>query len=390
MPVKPMNSITYRITGLMFLAVALTVFLLIYLMNVQMTEQFTEYLIVQQMEAGQHGMMKHTPNPMMMVMGSLEETFLASVHQSLIWVGMAVLVAGLAASYALARSITVPLRNLSSAAEQIEQGNFNQKVPIETKDEVGHLAAIFNRMAETLTINTNLRRQFLANIAHELRTPLSIIQGHLEGMVDGVIDPSKEQLASLHEEAIRLNRLITDLRDLSLAEVRQLAMEKSRIDINQIISRSVYMLKPLSDEKEISVSCLLAQDLPEIEADADRISQVFYNIFVNAIRYSPIKGSVKIITEKSEAAGRSWIKISVADKGPGIDQEDIPYLFDHFYRGDKSRDRKSGGSGLGLAVVKQLVEIHGGKVAVSSQLGEGSVFEILLPIELEEESKHYT
>ncbi len=380
-----MNSITYRITGLMFLAVALTVFLLIYLANEQMTEQFKEYLIVQHMETSQQGMIGHEfgNTRMTMIMGPLEETFLTSVHKSLVWVGMAILAAGLAASYALARSITVPLRNLSRAAKQIEQGNFDQKVPVETKDEVGHLAGIFNEMAETLTINANLRRQFLANIAHELRTPLAIIQGHLEGMVDGVIEPSKDQLSSLHEEAIRLNRLITDLRDLSLAEVRQLAMEKGITDVNQIVSKAVYMLKPQADAKDISINCSLDERLPEIEADTDRISQVFYNILVNAIRYSPVKGIIEVVTEKIEVEGQPWIKVSMADKGPGISQEDVPYIFDHFYRGDKSRDRKSGGSGLGLAVVKQLVEIHGGQVTVESKLAEGSIFKILLPVRLE-------
>ena len=379
-----MNSITYRITGLMFLAVALTVFLLVYLADGQMTEQFREYLVVQHVGMDQNDMMDSPPNPTMtIVMGPPEETFLASVHNSLIWVGIAVLVVGLAASYALARSITVPLRNLSRAAEQIEQGNFDQQVPVETKDEVGHLAAIFNRMAETLAVNTSLRRQFLANIAHELRTPLAIIQGHLEGMVDGVIEPSQEQLSSLHEEAIRINRLITDLRDLSLAEVRQLALEKSIMNVNQIISRALYMLKPLADGKDILVNCTLDENLPEIAVDADRISQVFYNILVNAIRYSPAKGIVKVVTMAAEMEGQSWLKISVADNGPGIAQDDIPHIFDHFYRGDKSRDRKSGGSGLGLAIVKQLVEIHGGRVAVESKLGEGSVFQVLLPVSME-------
>ncbi len=381
-----MNSITYRITGLMFLAVALTVFLLVYLADKQMTEHFKEYRIVQHMETSQQDVTGHGVGDtrMTMIMGPLEETFLTSVHKSLVWVGLAVIVAGLAASYALARSITVPLRNLSRAAEQIEQGNFDQKVPIETRDEVGQLAAIFNRMAETLTVNTNLRRQFLANIAHELRTPLAIIQGHLEGMVDGVIEPSKDQLASLHEEAIRLNRLITDLRDLSLAEVRQLAMEKSIIDMNQIVSRAVNMLKPSSDAKEIYVECTFDEQLPEIEADIDRISQVIYNVLVNGIRYSPPKSFIKVVTGKIENANQSWIKISIADQGPGIAQEDIPYIFDHFYRGDKSRDKKSGGSGLGLAVVKQLVEIHGGQVTVQSELGQGCVFQIVLPVRLEE------
>jgi len=385
LPVIGMNSITYRITGLMSLAVALTVFLLVYLANVQMTEQFREYLVVQHMEMSQNNMKDSAQDPTMtIVMGPLEETFLASVHQSLLWVGMAVLAAGLVASYALARSITVPLRNLSRAAEQIEQGNFNQQVPVETKDEVGHLAAVFNGMAESLAVNTDLRRQFLANIAHELRTPLAIIQGHLEGMVDGVIEPSTEQLSSLHEEAIRLNRLITDLRDLSLAEVRQLVLEKNLTDVNQIVSRAIYMLRPLADGKDILVNCVLDETIPEIAVDTGRISQVIYNILVNAIRYSPAKGIVQVTTLQAEIEGQPWLKISVADNGPGIGQEDMPHIFDHFYRGDKSRDRKSGGSGLGLAIVKQLVEIHGGQVVVESKLGEGSIFQVLLPVGLED------
>ena len=378
-----MNSITYRITGLMFLTVALTVFLLIYLANVQMAGQFKEYLIVQQMETSQRGMQGHSnedTSAMTVIMGPLEETFLASVHDSLIWVGLAILAVGLAVSYALARSITIPLRNLSQAADQIAQGNFEQKVPVETKDEVGHLAAIFNRMAEVLATNTKLRRQLLANLAHELRTPLAVIQGHLEGMMDGVIEPSKEQLGSLHEEAIRLNRLIKELRDLSLAEVRQLALEKSSTDINQLISRVVTMLRPMTDEKNIQINCFLTKKAPEVTVDNDRMNQVFYNILVNAIRYSPVESQIQVVTSLVERENWQWLMVSIKDNGTGIAAEDVPYVFDHFYRGDKSRDRKSGGSGLGLAIVKQLVEIHGGQVAVSSEVGKGSIFQVLLPL----------
>ena len=367
-----MNSITYRITGLMFSAIVLTVFILIYLANAQMTGLFQEYL------TGQHmgGMsLNH-----LAIMGQQEEAFLASVHQSLLWVGLIILVVGLGISYLLARSITVPLRNLSRATEQIEQGNFDQKVFVEKDDEIGHLATVFNSMAETLATNNNMRRQLFANIAHELRTPLAIIQGNLEGMVDGVIEPSKEQLSSLHEEAVRLNRLIKDLRDLSLAEVRQLALEKTPTDINQLVTRTMLMLKPMSDAKEISIETALAEGLPEIEVDADRISQVFYNIIVNAVRYSPEQGVVKVTTSLASEEGKQYLKIAFTDDGLGISAEDLPYIFEHFYRGDKSRDRKSGGSGIGLAILKQLVEIHGGRVVVTSTLGEGSTFTVLLPV----------
>ncbi|BBB89604.1 MAG TPA: ATP-binding protein [Methylomusa anaerophila] len=362
-----MNSIVYRITGLMFLSIALTVFVLIFLADLQMNQLFREYLIVM----GRGGIMQP--------MGQAELTFLASVHQSLIWVGAVLLLIGLAASYFLARSITVRLRRISVAAEEIEKGNFQQRVPIESKDEVGHLAEIFNRMAKTLENNMNLRRQLLANIAHELRTPLAIIKGHLEGMLDGVINMNREEVNSLHEETIRLNRLITDLRDLSLAEVGQLSLHMQLTNINQLITRTIQLTKTTIEEKKITVVCNLDNKLPEITVDADRISQVFYNIFVNALRYTHDEGDIKVTTSSEKSTGQEWLKITVADNGPGIAPADLPYIFDHFYRSEKSRDRKSGGSGLGLAIVKQLVEFHGGRVAVESTPGAGTIFYLYLP-----------
>lgn len=379
-----MNSIIYRITGLMFLAVAITVFLLIYLANTQMTDLFQEYVTVQQMEMHRMTHLNPGSEGQAVMLGTSELNFLTSVHQSLIWVGVALLVAGLAASYALACSITTPLRKLSAAAIEIERGNFAQKVPVTTTDEVGSLAVIFNSMAETLDNNSKLRQQFLANIAHELRTPLAVIQGHLEGMIDGIIEPNPKQLTSLHEEAVRLSRLITDLKELSLAEVRQLSLEVRAVDVNQTIEQALYMLKPLADEKNIIIEQSLTLELPPIMADADRICQIFYNLITNAIRYAVIGGRVVISTELTKLEEQAWVKVIVADNGPGINAVDLPYIFDHFYRGDKSRDRRSGGTGLGLAIVKQLAEIHGGKVQVESTIGKGSTFYVLLPAKVRE------
>lgn len=373
-----LNSITYRITGLMFLAIALTVFLLIYLADRQMVDLFQQYLVVQHRGMVQGGQSVGTP-AVTFVMGQLEREFLASVHDSLRWVGAGLLVLGLAASYLLARSITIPIRKLGEAAEQVAQGNFGQTVPIQTDDEVGNLARVFNRMSQTLETNAVLKRRLLANIAHDLRTPLAVIQGNLEGMIDGVIESTPEQLQSLHEEAVRLNRLIADLRDLSLAEAGQLALEKAPVDINGLIDRAVSMLRPLADEKAIAIRCELAAEIPTLLLDSDRMHQVLYNLLTNAIRYSPAQGEIRVRTMLLREGERSWVKLLFADQGPGIAPEDLPHVFDHFYRGDKSRDRKSGGSGLGLAIVKQLVENHGGRVSVTSCLGEGCVFQLLLP-----------
>lgn len=350
----------------MFLLIALTVFLLVYLANLQMTNLFSDYVG----HAGGH--------MMPMGMGQQEREFLASVHQALIWVGAGIMLVGLAASYALARSITVPLRMLSGAAREIARGNYRQRVDIDSRDEVEQVARAFNGMAEALEANTQMRKRLLADIAHELRTPLAIIQGNLEGMLDGVVDTDKEQLGSLHEETVHLNRLISDLRDLSLAEAGQLTLDKNPADINQVISRSVGLLKPLADEKNISMNCTLAP-LPPIIADASRLNQVVYNLLTNAIRYTPPGGAVSLTTELLEQGGPKWVKFSVCDTGVGIDAGDLPHIFDHFYRADKSRAKKSGGSGIGLAIVKKLVETHGGRIEVRSTPGQGSCFHVYLP-----------
>ncbi|WP_196604353.1 sensor histidine kinase [Pectinatus haikarae] len=374
------NSITVRITGLTFVAIAVTVFVLIYLADVQMEEQFKEYLIVQQIQM-QGGNMYDSEHTMALVMGPTEKTFLMSVHNSLFWVGLIMLLLGLLVSYLLARSITVPLKNLGQAAKEVKKGTFGKTVSVRTNDEVGELADIFNQMSQTLADNTRLKKQLLANVAHELRTPLAVIQGNIEGMLDGVVEPSKDQLRSLYEEAIRLNRLIRDLRDLSLAEVHQLTLEKSPADINNLINRLIASLKPLSNKKNIIINFTNGKEkLPDILVDRDRISQVFYNVIVNAVRYSPECSTIQIKTALLNKQEGRWVKISIADNGTGISKEDLPHVFDHFYRGDKSRDRKSGGSGLGLAIVRQLIENHGGKIEVTSTIGMGTTFNILLPL----------
>lgn len=369
-----MISITYRITGLMFLLIALTVFLLLYLANQQMSSLFKDYVINIYEAFNGHGMMIGP-----MFMGGAEEEFMRSVHNSLIWVGTGIMLIGLAASYALARSITVPLRKLYAAVREVERGKYEQQVEVNSNDEVELLAKAFNHMAKALETNNRQRKQLLADIAHELRTPLAVIQGNLEGMLDGVIERDNEQISSLYEETVHLNRLIKDLRDLSLAEAGQLSLEKAPTDVNQLVSRAVNMIKPLAEEKAIDVDCAL-QELPVIEVDASRMSQVVYNLLTNAVRHTPESGNINVKTWANAQDEFATIHISVCDNGPGIASEDLPHIFDHFYRADKSRTRASGGSGIGLAIVKQLVETHGGTVHVESEFGFGSCFYVKLPV----------
>ena len=368
-----MYSIAYRITGLMFSLIVTTVFLLSYLADHQMSIHFSDYLSKPPM----HGMMSN--GHMMPMMGANEQAFLANIHRSLVWYGAGILVIGLIASYVLAQSITVPLRRLGTATEAIEQGKLGHTVVIQSNDEIGQLAQTFNRMSNGLAENNQLRKRLLADIAHELRTPLTVIQGNLEGMLDGVVEPSPEQLQSLYEETVYLNKIIKELHDLSLAEAGQLTLDKQLTDINLLLSRAIHMMKPLADEKTIHLVCNLAE-IPEISVDSMRINQVIYNLLSNAIRYTPDNGKVEAVTALVQEGNKAYVAISIRDNGQGISAEDLVHIFKHFYRADLARDRKNRGSGIGLAIVKQLVELHGGKTEVKSELGAGSEFTVYLPV----------
>ncbi|MEL7632689.1 HAMP domain-containing sensor histidine kinase [Sporomusa sphaeroides] len=371
-----MNSITYRITGLMFLIVLFTVVSLITLAEWQMTDLFHNYLLGSS-DRMTDGFSGHQPMHGQLL-GASELIYLSSVHRALIWVGLAILVFGLGVSFALARSITVPLRKLNQAAAQIAEGHFGQKVLVESKDEVGQLANAFNHMTEVLAINNRLRRQLLVDVAHELKTPLTVIQGNLEGMIDGVVARDSGQLHSLLDETKQLNRMIKDLRELSLAEAGQLSLEKEPADLCQLLTRAVNMLKPLAEEKDIAIQ-VIAPQLVMADIDIQRLNQVVYNLLTNAIRYTPPGGEITVELRETAEAGSCWRQIAIQDTGQGIPAEHLPHIFNHFYRVNAARDRRSGGSGIGLAIVKRLVELHGGKIIVESQLGKGSIFYVYLP-----------
>lgn len=355
-------GIRYRLMGLTFLLLLLTVLSLIWLANWQMEGLFREYLSQNLTGiAAENGM--HEMN------------FLHSVHQSLLWVGLLFVLLGLAASYWLARSITQPLRRLSLAVEAIGDGKLGGQVPVPSRDEVGQLAGAFNAMSLRLAGNEQLRREFLANIAHELRTPLAILHGNLESMLDGVVKPDMERLFSMQEEVMRLTRLVADLRDLSLAEVHQLELHKERTQVNALIERAAAMLEPLLEEKRLRCCSEFAENLPELELDQDRINQVLYNVLVNAIRYTRPDSQLLLSTHRlAEGIG-----IMIADEGTGIAAADLPHVFDYFYRGDKSRSRQSGGSGIGLALARQFVENHGGSIRAENRPEGGTAIHIFLP-----------
>lgn len=295
--------------------------------------------------------------------------FLASVNQAIVSSAVIAGILALILGAVLFIQITAPLRQLKKAAAAIAQGDLSQRVQIRSRDELGELGQTFNHMAESLSIAETQRQHMVADVAHELRTPLAAIQGTLEGMQDGVLPLDQEQLAALHAETILLNRLVGDLRLLSLAEAGQLKLERQEIEPGGFIERVVERLKSQANQKNITLETEIHPGLPAISMDSDRITQVLNNLVSNALRYTPEGGTITI--QARMLPGSSLLQVSVTDTGSGIDPENLPHVFDRFYRVDKSRTRSSGGSGLGLAIVKQLVEAHGGKVMAESPIYQG-------------------
>ena len=318
--------------------------------------------------------------------GSPAGEFLTSVNQAISGSAIIAGIIALIIGTVLFFQITAPLRQLKKAAIAIAGGDLTQRVNIRSKDEFGELGNTFNQMAAALSNSETQRQHLMADVAHELRTPLAAIQGTLEGMQDGLLPLDEEQLTALHAETTLLNRLIGDLRLLSLAETGQLKLELHETDPGNLIKQIAERAKIQSLQKHISIQTDIQDNLPKISIDADRVTQVLNNLIHNAMRYTPEGGMMTV--QASLRAGSSFLEISVTDTGTGISQEDLPYVFDRFYRADKSRSRSSGGSGLGLAIVKQLIEAHGGTVKAESpafqdgnEPGYGTKFSLFLPIQ---------
>lgn len=309
--------------------------------------------------------------------GVAEQAFLDAVRNSLWLAALVAVLVGVALGLLFSWLITGPMRQLTLAARKVAIGDFSQRVSQKTDDEIGEVSAAFNIMAEQLEKKEKSKRQLLADIAHELRNPLSIIQGNLEAWLDGVLTPVPDQIASVYDETVLLSRLITDLRDLSLAEAGQLKLSQSATELGGFIFAEITSVQNRCQEKQVSISAELPTGLPLVFIDRDRIRQVLHNLIDNALRYTPAGGTIKIGASYTTPG---WVTVSVADSGGGIAPEELPYVFDHFYKADRSRHRGHGGAGIGLAMVKQLVELHGGKVWVESQKGKGSTFFFTLPV----------
>lgn len=302
--------------------------------------------------------------------------FFSGVDRALLLAAAAAASLALLMTLAFSRRILGPVEALTAAARKMEVGDLSQQVKVTSHDEIGELGHAFNAMATGLQRLERLRKDMVNDVAHELRTPLSNISGYLEAMRDSVVEPTPALIDSLYEEAMLLNRLVDDLQELSLADAGQLKLERLPIDLAEVAGKSVVALQSQAIAKGLTLKTDLPSDLPLVSADPERIGQVIRNLLINAIAYTLSGGEITV----SARSQNTQVAVSVRDTGVGIAPEDLPLIFERFYRADRSRTRTTGGAGLGLAIVKQLVEAHGGQVTAESQPGVGSTFTFALPV----------
>ena len=297
------------------------------------------------------------------------------VNRSLFWAGISAAALGILLVWLLSRRTLAPLQNLGAAARLLGRGDLSQRAATTGPTEIRELAHSFNIMAEGLEEAERQRRNLTADVAHELRTPLSNIQGYLEAIKDDLVDPTPETIDTIHGQALHLSRLVEDLRLLAQVEAGALQLQLSPTEIEELMQSSVEAVRPRADAQRIDLGLDVEPSLQTMDLDATRISQVIGNLLENAITHTPEGGSV---TVSAHTAGET-IEVAVSDTGSGISSEELPRLFNRFYRADPSRDRSTGGVGLGLTIARRLVEAHGGTIEVESELGEGSRFTVRLP-----------
>ncbi len=307
---------------------------------------------------------------------TIEQQFIQSINTSILFGTLISVIIAVILGIIFSNRITKPLQRLTDGIRYLTQGNTSYRVVVETKDEFHQLADAFNEMSMKLKQNEEVRKNLVADVAHELRTPLSVLRGRLESIQEGAILPTQEVIVQLSDEVYRLSRLVNDLQQLSLAEAGKLPLNKENTNINQLTERVIDNFTWLAEEKQIDMSFHHNEDAVMAFIDADRITQAIINIIGNALRHTPEKGKVSIHL-KSDKKGNN-ILIEIIDNGPGIAIEYVPFIFERFYRTDSSRSRDQGGTGLGLSIAKSFVEAHGGTISVESNLGAGTKFIIML------------
>ena len=300
--------------------------------------------------------------------------FLNALNTILIGIGIFSLVFSVIVGTILAKRLSSPILKTVNVTKQISDGDYDVRIEEDSNTrELNELIIAVNHLADSLGKQESLRKQLTANVAHELRTPLTSIGTHIEAMIEGVWEPTNERLQSCHEEILRIGKIIQDLENLAKVESENLKLDKTQINLTELSEKAVGNFEADIDKKNLKVS--IDGTSSDIFADRDRISQVLINLVSNAVKYTPENGVIKIFISED----KQFVRLRVNDNGIGIPQDELPYVFERFYRADKSRNRMTGGSGIGLAIVKSIVSAHGGMVEAESHLNEGSCFIVKLP-----------
>ncbi|AMV70839.1 hypothetical protein JCM30471_26470 [Desulfuromonas carbonis] len=299
--------------------------------------------------------------------------FLTAIHETLIWASLAALLLAFVLSFLLTRRVLQPLAAMTAATREVAAGNFAARVTAVGSDEVAEVAAAFNRMADALERLEALRKTMVADVAHELRTPLTNLRGYLEGLADGILPPERETLVMLQQETLRLVHLVDDLGQLARADAARAYLRREPVDLPAAVTQLLRLDRPRFEGRGLTVTSRFAPGTEWVAADRDKLLQALRNLLENAWKYTPVNGQVAVSAERV-AAG---VRVTVANSGSGIPAADLPFIFERFYRADPSRSRAAGGAGIGLAIVKELIEAHGGTVGAESSAGQTCVWFVL-------------
>lgn len=323
-----------------------------------------------------------TSNNQQMV-SELFSQYKKAVFEAVTYATLAALVAAVLASFFISRQVVIPTLRMMSLSHRIAEGEYEERLslpggqPADQIDELGQLALSFNQMADKLEKTETMRRELIGDVTHELRTPLTAVKGYLEGLMDGVLPADPETYQQIHSEIDRLQRLVNDLQELSQVEAGAFQLQLTPVSPASLIERIQSTLGRQFKDKNIQLEISVEPNLPNVLVDRDRIIQVLTNLVGNALQYTPSGGKVTLLVRRE----RSEVLFSAKDSGIGISAEQIPFIFNRFYRTDKSRTRASGGSGIGLTIAKALVQAHQGKIwAESNGEGKGSTFLFLIPL----------
>jgi len=306
----------------------------------------------------------------------VEERFLGTVSRSLWIAGILVSAVGILLAFGLLRQMVGPLKQLTEASQQVAHGNLKRRVSVKSRDEFGRLADSFNEMASSLEKAEKAKRQMIADVSHELRTPLTVLRTALEGLRDGLVEPTPENFAVLHNKTLLVSRLVDDLHQLALADAGQLSVQKSECDLSRLFAHIQATVGVQLEDSGIRFFVEIPNDLPKAEADSQRIEQVILNLLSNATRHTPTGGTIRVVAQPTEGPS---IQVSVCNTGSGLSNEDLAHVFDRFYRAEPSRSREEGGAGLGLAIAKALIEAHGGRIWAENAPEGGACFHFTLP-----------